>query len=404
MAIIQRTFDYVPAAESMHGGKAGTSGYGMRWEVSYDGPVPNAGDTWKILIADATSGLTITIGAGDTTGIVPTFCKTYNNKVYLLAASQAFFSAIGDPEIWNDPNGLGNGFVNMDNQTERPEDVAAIATFQGKLAFLSRRAVQLWQVAADPGEWQILQVLENTGTIAKDSVRATGQVDVLYLSDVGISSLRAREVTGNAFVDDLGSAIASVVLEKIAADTNDGANACAVIEPATGQYWLFLHDTIFVFSYYPSSKVLAWSTFLPTSTQGDTFVPEKFVVQGGKVYCRAGNMVFLYGGATGAVYDNTQVTVELPFLDLKTPGKYKTSKTVKAVFSGYWKIHMTWDLENEIYPQVPVWDGGEDHPFLHPTVPAPGGGTHVKFRLTSQHQGPAKFSSLVLNYSIGNDV
>lgn len=400
---VQRVFDYIPAAESMAGGKDGTPGYGMRWQVVYTGPIPTTGETWKILLADGQTNTTITIGAGDGADLTPAFCFTYHNKEYILSLARTLFSAVGDPLTYNDPNGLGNGFVDMDNQTAVPEDLASIGTFQGRLLFFAHRAIQVWSVDANPANWQFLQALENIGTIAKDSVRAIGDIDALFLADVGIASVRSRDVSGNAFVDDLGAAISSLVKEKIIADTDGGVNACAVVEPTTGQYWLFLHDTIFVLSYYPSSKVLAWSTYTPTDSEGSTFVPEKFIVFQGKVYCRAGNIIYAYGGGTGQVYDNSLVEVETPWMDLKTPGVIKSAQGFNAAFSGYWKIYMGMGLPSGVLDQLPIWDNANVHTFDQGKVMINGDGSHVKFRMTSQANGQAVFSMLNFHYSLGEE-
>ncbi len=400
---VQRVFNLLPAAETLAGGKDPTPGYGMRWQVTYTGSIPNVGETWKILLADGQTNTTITIGAGDGAGLTPSFCYTYHGKEYILSMAKVLFSAKNDPLIYNDTNGLGNGFVEMDNQTAVPEDLTAIAPFQGKLLFLARRSVQVWAIDDDPGLWQFVQAVSNIGTIAKDSVRATGDIDVLFLADVGIASIRAREVTGNAFVDDLGAAIASLVKAKIASDPEAASNACAVIEPSTGQYWVFIKDTIYVFSYYPSSKVAAWSTYTCVDSDGNTFVPEKFVVFQGQVFCRSGNTIYAFGGSTGQIYDSTLVEVETPWMDLKTPGHIKQAVSLNAALSGPWRIYFSAAVDSQVLNTYPAWDGHDKHTFDQGIVPLNGEGSHMKFRLTSQAAGPAIFSSFNLHYELGQE-
>lgn len=397
-------FTYKPNSESMYGGKANTPGTGMRWQVVYTGSIPDEGDTFTFTMNDSQTNGIIRVGAGDTTSIDPSYCFTYHNKEYLIALAKVLFSAIGAPTVFNDSEGLGNGFVDMDNQTQVPEALAAMAPFQGKLAFFARRSVQIWQEDADPANWAFLQVLTNIGTVAKDSVRTTGDLDALFLADTGIASLRARETTGNAFVDDLGAAIATLVKEKLALDEDEGANACAVIEPTTGQYWLYLYDTIFVLSYYPSSKVLAWSKYEPKDSQGLTFEPEKFVVFQGQVFCRAGNIVYAYGGANKQTYDDILVTIETPWLDLKTPGTMKSGVSLNAAYTGWWKIYVSMDPGDGVISPTPTSDSGNKHSFNRGIIPVEGYGTHVKFKMTSQHSDPAIFSSIVFNYQLNEKV
>jgi hypothetical protein len=66
-------------------------------------------------------------------------------------------------------------------------------------------------------------------------------------------------------MSDVGSPIDFLVRDKIAdASTTERSAACSIIELGSSQYWLFLKDTIYVLSYFPSAKITAWSTFLPT--------------------------------------------------------------------------------------------------------------------------------------------
>ncbi len=396
------TYDFVPKVESMHGGTADTPGQGMQWSVRYTGTMPNEGDTFKILLTDGQSNTTILAGAGDAASIEPDYCYTYNNKVYLTSLSRVLFCAIADPTIWNDLNGDGNGFVDMDNQTQVPENIECMIPFQGRVAFLARQSIQMWAVATEPLDWQFLQLLVNVGTLAKDSGRPTGSVDGIFLSDTGFRSLRSRETTGNAYVDDLGCPIDTMVRAKIVANLAAAYAACAVVEPSTGQYWCFFNDTIYVLSVFPSSKVSAWCTFRPRDSQGQTFVPEKFVVYKGQVFCRAGNTVYAYGGADGNTYDDTQATWELPWLDLKTPGIMKSAKQMNAAYTGAWRISIGMDAVSGILQDV--WDGNESHTYDKGFVPVPGLGSHFKARGVSVGSRSAIFSSLVFHYDLDEEV
>jgi len=415
-------FTFTPQVQPLSGGSDFKPGYGQVWEVQYFKDInapseaypnpPVVGSTWSLTMMTVDMQRTTVVGGDvgvtDVADMDPSFCFTYRDKEYILSRSRTHFSEISNPMVWMGPDALGAGHVDMDNQTEVPENLVSIASFQGRLVFFARRVIQMWQVAAAPGAWVMQQAILNTGALAKDSVRSTGEIDVLYLADTGISSLRAREITGNAYVDDLGAAIGSLVRDKLANEPNRGPEACAVVEPNTGQYWLFLADTIFVLSYFPSSKVLAWSLYDPIDSERELFRPKKFVVYKGQVFCRGGrpveggleeDFVFAFGGEGGQVYDGTKVTVETPWMDLKTPDKIKQTEGINVAHKGWWKIYGSTDVEAEVIGPLPLWDAQMDHTYDQGLVPFISAGTHVKFRMVSEWEGPAVFSGIVLTYN-----
>lgn len=222
-------------------------------------------DKISILLTDTLTGVQTIIGAGNVTGIAPVFVFVYNRKVYFLAGSTVYFSALDEAATFNDPNGTGNSFVTLNNIFAAAEDVVAIALQQGKLVFFSRSTTQVWVVDADPDNWQQYQVLQNCGTMAGKSVQALGELEVFFLKDSGLRSLRARETTLNAFVTDIGSPIDQLVVAKLASSSSaEKAAAISVVEPSADRYWCFLKDTIYVLSYFQSAQIIAWSTYSPT--------------------------------------------------------------------------------------------------------------------------------------------
>jgi hypothetical protein len=387
-------------SNGMTNGAAVIEGAGQRWLVRYSGALPDFEEYVTITLVDSENGDVTVIGGGFASVIDPTFCMTHNSKVYMLADDKVLFSEIDEPTVWNNPDGVGNGYVQLSNHVKTPENLIAAVPFQGRLAFFARQTTQLWQVTADPNSWSLQQVLQNIGTIAKNSVQAKGDLDAFFLSDTGIRNLRAREVTLNAFVEDIGSPIDSFIQEKILAYPSDAVNACSVIEPSTGQYWLFLKDKIYVLSYYPSSQVTAWSTYNPVDSEGEDFVPEKFLVFQGKVYCRAGNSVLKYGGETGIVYDDTACIAELPWADLKNPGVEKEGESIHAAFTGQWRIEMAMDYQtgelNLVHERGPATSGLT-------IIPAPGVGNHFKARLRSMTAEASRFSSLTFKFQGGEE-
>ena len=222
------------------------------------------GDWATVVFTEDISAVTVVVGYGDITGLTPSFLLTYKNKLYLICGDKFFFSDVGSPTVINDPNGTGNGFVETSNFTSENEDLVALASYQGRLAVFSRRNTQVWNVDALPENYTQIQLLQNVGTMAKLSVQSVGDLDVFFLSDSGVRSLRVRDSSLNAYVVDVGSPIDTLIQAALLSVTGENnEDACGIVEPTSNRYWLYLKGLIYVLSYFPSSKIIGWTTFTP---------------------------------------------------------------------------------------------------------------------------------------------
>lgn len=254
----------IPSTKPMLGGMDASSGTGGLSSVVVGGSWV-LGETFLIVLNRALTSQVSSLGSGLLTGKVPTYLLTYGNKLNLLFGNTWAYSTPNNPTVFNDPNALGNGFVLLADSYSEAQDSVAIAPFQGKLALFGTNHIQIWQVDADPANYQLIQVLDNIGAIAKLSVKSFGELDVFFLHTTGIRSLRVRDASSNGMTIDIGSAIDSLVQAKvIAASATERAAACGVMDTNNSQYWLFLKDTIYVLSHFPGAKISAWSTWKPT--------------------------------------------------------------------------------------------------------------------------------------------
>ena len=374
------------------------AGEGTQWSIVFDG-------TWRpcdrvSLILVGNSVLT-TYGAGDTTGIDGQFVFTFNNRLYVLGGSTAYFSALADPTVFNDPNAVGNGFITMSNYFSAPEDLVSIAHYQGKLAFFSANTIQIWQTNADPTLFSLVQVLPNIGTFAKDSVRSVGDLDALFLHETGIRSLRARETSLSAFVLDIGSPIDLIIRAKLLECTEEErVGACSVIEPETNSYWLFIKDTIYVLNYYPTAKIIAWSTFAPIDSDGVEFVATSMQAHEGLIYIRGDDdALYIYGGEDGQAYDATVAVAETPWLDNAKPATSKSSSAIDVAIEGTWAVKAGMDYF--VATLSPVMNVNKST-FGYARIPYTARGTHFKLRLESQGATAARFSSILFHFQEEN--
>lgn len=384
--------------QAFAGGVLPIPSYGQKDKFRFFGTWA-VGDTWSVPVTTTLQG-DFTIGLGNISNKNPTCGFKLRNRIYLGIGSQFALSANEDVTLWEEQN-PGAAVVPYLSQYGVQDSVTVFSQLTGRLAVFGRQSIQLWKVDADPANLALEQSIDNTGTRAPLSVKAIGDLDVLYLHDSGIRSLRANQMYQNATTNDIGTAIDALI--RAAQVSYDSSVACAIVDPTTKQYWLHLNGTIYVLSNYPTSKIVAWSTYKPTKqttistsapgeytvvpgsvyywvknvagtslTAGATvltatgslvipvgittafevgtagvlirvdtpFVPEKFVVYNGLIYVRSTDgTIYVYGNTDNNTYDRTRATVELPWLSLDKPSMTKQALGVDAAISGAWTLY-----------------------------------------------------------------
>jgi hypothetical protein len=260
-----------PVSTSMVGGNPSTPGTGYDQRFTVTGSWVE-GD--QITIDLTTNDIVTQIGAGNASGVQASYVFTFNNKVYALSGSTTYFSSVGNPLVWNNPTDPTAGFITMSNYYASSEQLQAMAPYQGRLAFISRRDVLIWAVDPDTANYALIQTLTNIGTFAPLSVQPVGDMDVYMLYDAGIRSVRVRDASNNAIVAGVGEPIDQTIQSVLVTLTAVQQSAsCGIVEPSANRYWLFVPNPsdpdngvgkIYVFSYFPQSQIAAWSTYSPT--------------------------------------------------------------------------------------------------------------------------------------------
>lgn len=322
---------------------------------------------------------TIQGGSASPTIIEPgRFAKTMKRKVYVLSGSSMYYSAVDAP---SDFAGTGSGFDNLSNNTSGAENLVALANYFDNLAIISRTTAQIWFVTDDPDQNQQLQVLNNTGTIAPRSVVEYGNNDVFYLNNSGIRSLRARDQTNAAFVNDVGIAIDDLIQEKILSDSVAAEAAIGIVEPRQGRLQMQIGDTVFVFSFFPSSKISAWSTYKPG------FLIEDMDYLGQTVAVRSRNAIYKIGSTTKRVYDSRLTKMITPFLSGSDPSLVKDFCGLDLACQGTWEIYVALDPLLVDEDGFPLEDAFEHISTVTGTTYADQGGENgnVEFDLSSTH-------------------
>lgn len=340
-----------------------------------------------------TSRATVSRRAPDPVG---TILLTFKSKLHAAGGTLVNFAGVNTPTRWNRDSSwiIGEGFINASTQDEGAQEVTALQTYQGQLAIFSPRSIQLWQIGADPANNAFLQSIKKTGTRARKSVLEYGSNDCFYLSSSGVRSLRAREASNAAFVNDVGTSIDTLVQSWMASvGPTVSAAAAAAIEPLDGRYWLAIGNRIHVYSAFPQSKVSAWSIYEPG------FTVSAFAEADDRVYARSGDTIYLYGGADGTTYpsdDEQTVTVELPFLSAQRPASEKEWPGIALALENEWRVKVLPDPRDEtVEIDAGTFDGVTYH-LQKAGIPALS--THVALKLTCTKGGAASIAALALDF------
>jgi hypothetical protein len=326
---------------------------------------------------------------------IATDCVTLGSKIYVTANTSLIFCENDAPLNWG-TNINGSGIIDMSTKYGGAELLTAVNVYISRLAVYSSCNVQIWVMDPDPAKNAIVQVLPNLGALAAASVLPFGDTDNFLLAQTGVRSLRARDMSLTAGIYDIGTPI-DVVLNPIvrSLDPTVVAQATAVIEPIDGRYILAVGTNVFTFSYFPTSKVSAWTQY----DLGGQVVG--WGVIGSKLFCRVGNDIMLYGGANGLQYDACPVEVVLPYLDANSPGMVKNVNGIDMAMTGRWDIEVGLD-PNPPYAREIV--GRFDHSsFGMGRVTEVGAGTHFGARMTSAYPGPATLAKVVFTYTGGDE-
>ena len=331
-------------------------------------------------VVDSSSG-TYTPGA---------FVRPVKTKMYALHDSLLHFSGVDQPAEWNDTN-VGAGFINLANNAKGSEDLKAIANYFNNIAVLAEQCVQIWFVDPDDDLNQQIQVLQNTGTIAADSVVEFGDNDVFYLALSGIRSLRSRDSSNAAFVGDIGNPIDSLVTADIRSNRTIAEDAKATLEPRDGRYLIAIGSKIYVFSFFPQSKVSAWSVYEPG------FTVNNWAYDGEQTLCRSGDKLYSLGGVNGDTYDNCTVTVQLPFLDAGSPATEKDLHGLDITCENVWNVSIATDPSDITITEDVGTFNQTSYGMGRATIS--GYSTHVAPKLVCTQSGAARIGNIVVHYT-----
>jgi hypothetical protein len=326
---------------------------------------------------------------------------TYKQRMWAVAGTLFMGSKLNTPNDWHDA-AASSGFVQIDasNESEGSERLVCVGQYSNYAVVFGQSQIRLYTISTDATEISFYQSLDNTGTFAARSVLSFGNNDVFYLDPSGIRSIRARDVLNAAYVNDVGTAIDPFVhqhLRDIAIDTI--TRAVSVVEPVDGRYWLAIDNRIYVLSYFPSSKVTAWSYYeLP-------YRIEDFVRDSARLYVRGNNdRIYLYGGDSGEEYPDAgeqPVSVELPFMSADSPATQKMLTGADVALVNEWLVKILPDPNNENVVQT--IGRLTRNSFHEPHIPVTGRTSHFALTMECTQAGFASMSGLLIHFKGGEE-
>jgi hypothetical protein len=217
----------------------------------------------------------------------------------------------------------------------------------------------------------------------------------------GIRSLRARDSSNNAFTTDIGSPIDALVVAAICDCPGNAPKVATVVDPQDGRVWMAFGGQIFVFSYFPGSKVSAWSTYEPG------FPVDALVEFADRVYLRSGDSFYVYGSRSGPYQysEATQAEAWLPYLDAERPSQAKLLDGVDVACRGTWELRLATEPENLLASDLIGRVTGTT--FTHMRLPMEGQATHLSLRAKALAPAgpnkPAVFASIVIHHDLHRD-
>ena len=191
---------------------------------------------------------------------------------------------------------------------------------------------------------------------------------------------------------DIGNPIDDLVIADMALSDEDTRNACAILDPRDGRYLCAIGNKVYVFSYFPSSKISAWSTYEPGFTISD------WAFDGKQILCRSGDTIYSLGGEANTTYDSSAVTIQLPFLDAGKAAHNKMWTGLDATLENDWNLYVGTDpTDISQYEQVATIGKST---YSLGRVGLSSTSTHLALRMTNANAGAAKIGNVAVHYEL----
>lgn len=320
------------------------------------------------------------------------FVRSFNAQMHSVSDSLWHTSKINDPSEWTESAGTVTNFEDLSNHDKGSSELVGVAPYFENVAVFAEDSIQIWNADVDPTKRSLIQVIGNTGALSAKTIQEIGDSDVYYLSRSGIRSVKARDSSNAAFASDLGNAIDDLVITELALSDENARNASAILDPRDGRYLCAIGNKVYVYSYFPSSKVTAWSTYEPGFTISD------WAFDGKQILCRSGDTIYSLGGEQNTTYDSCPVTIQLPFLDAGKAAHNKMWTGLDATLENDWEFYIGTD-PTDISKNEQVATIGKSTYSLG-RIGLSSTSTHLALKITNTKAGAAKIGNVAVHYEL----
>lgn len=318
-----------------------------------------------------------------------------DRRMWSIAGSLLRYSKLTDASDWTDATATtGAGFLLVATDADGAQNLWGIATYQDLTAVFSETAIVIYTLGTDPDTFEVVQTLDNTGSVAGGSIQSYGSNDLFYLDTSGVRSLQARDSSNAAYVDDVGTVFDPYVQEVLnAASPADIDRAASVVTPIDGMYWVAIGGTILALSNFPGTKIRGWTYLSPGFTVTD------FARSGRRLYARDEDTIYLYGGDSGNEYPiaNEMIArVKLPFMSARDDAGKKRLIGIDIGCTNEWQVSILPDPTDET---ISV-DAGRfsEFSYANEDAEAVDESTHFAAEMTCSRAGDASISNMAIHY------
>lgn len=307
------------------------------------------------------------------------------SKIFAVNGDTVRYSKTGDPRDWSSANDAGFLPTGLNSRGDRAAN--ALGIYQGNLVVLSKDGAQVWQADPDPAAMRLLDIVENVGTSFPRSVASVAG-DLFFLSDYGFRSITTLQLTSNLADVDVGSPIDTLVRPYTLAG---GISPKAFYFYGTGQYICAIGAELFVYSISRTAKIAAWSRYeLPNPV-------DAFAELGQTLYIRSSDQVYKLDPEVNADQGQAfEVVLQLPYMDLKSPGQLKRLYGADVVIDGRCEFSVGFDVRDPAAFTDPVTLRGNTRPAG--MVPVECCGTEFSLKFRNFDDKPFRLDSVTLYY------